>query len=424
MKLHITMSILLLAALSIFLPARQGYAQQEFKLKAGASGKICLSCHDGLQEKMKKAFVHSPLADGDCIGCHNPHTSSFDKLMSASTDDICYTCHDSVIPENARSVHKVVADGACTSCHDPHAADNEANLLKKGSELCYECHQTLAAKIQENKYGHPPVRKNCVGCHDAHGSEKNVSLLNDGSPALCLKCHATDKSTFKKLHRNYPVQKADCTSCHDPHGSNTAAMLYDNVHEPVAKRNCERCHVAASSSKPFSLKASGNETCLACHYEMMTGVLNKTHIHWPVVDKKGCMNCHTPHASAEKKLMKEPMITVCGSCHADTVARQERATTKHPPVAEGECSQCHSPHSSNNQFIMKKDSLIETCAECHEWQTHTTHPIGEEYVDPRNKNITVQCASCHRTHGTEHKHFIYYATTNELCVQCHVRFRR
>lgn len=424
MKLRNTKIVLLSVALSIFLPLTVVYGQDAFKLKEGAAGKTCLNCHEGFQEKMKKPFVHTPLAKGDCVGCHNPHTSYYSMLMAAPADTICYTCHKSVVPADAKSVHQVVAEGKCISCHDPHAADNELNLLKKGSELCQECHQVLAAKIKENKYGHPPVREDCGGCHNPHASSKNTNLLKDGASVLCLKCHATDKPTFKKLHMDYPVEKADCTSCHDPHGSNTAAMLYDTVHEPVAKRNCDRCHVEPSSAEPFALKAAGFEVCQACHYEMITDTLNHTQIHWPVVDKKGCMNCHSPHASVEKKLMRKPMLELCGTCHADTVARQERAATKHPPIAEGKCGECHLPHGSDNQFILKEESVIVLCAKCHEWQTHTTHPIGEEYVDHRNKNVTVQCASCHRAHGTEHKMFLYFSTTNELCVQCHVRFRR
>jgi len=422
--LQIIKSVLLLVAVSTFLPPALGYAQEEYKLKEGATGKVCLNCHEGILEKMNKPFVHSPLADGDCTGCHNPHTSYYAMLMAAPAESICYTCHDSVIPEDAKSVHQVVAEGKCILCHDPHASDNKFNLLKKGSELCYECHQSLADKIKESKYGHPPVREDCLGCHNAHASGKGTSLLKDSAPTLCLNCHETDKATFKKLHRDYPVEKAQCTSCHDPHGSNEAAMLYDNVHEPVAKRNCERCHVDPTSSQPFALKAAGYETCMACHYEMITEVLNQSHIHWPVVDKKGCINCHTPHASPEKKLMRQPMLKLCGECHADTMARQERAATKHPPIAEGRCGECHSLHASDNQFLLTQESVIDICADCHEWQTHSTHPIGEEYIDPRNPNATLQCMSCHRTHGNENKMFLYFPTNNELCIQCHVGFRR
>lgn len=424
MKVRKRLSVLLLAASAVFLPLSPGHAQKDFKLKEGAAGKLCLDCHEGMQETMKKSFVHSPLADGECIGCHNPHASNFDMMMAASTGSICYTCHDRVIPDEAQSVHQVVAEGQCILCHDPHASDNKFNLRKKGGELCADCHQLLTDRIKENKFSHPPVRENCLDCHGAHASTKNVSLLNDAPPGLCLQCHETDKDTFQKLHKRYPVATADCTSCHDPHGSNTAAMLYDNVHEPVAKGNCEQCHAAPGSSEPFALKTPGYETCMACHYEMITEVLNQSHLHWPLADSKGCINCHSPHASSAKKLMRGSMLSVCGECHSDTMARQKRAATKHPPIAEGNCTECHLPHSSDYQFMLKDDSLIEVCGDCHDWQTHTTHPIGEEFADPRNKNAVVQCSSCHRTHGTEYKHFLYFSTANELCVQCHVRFRR
>jgi predicted CXXCH cytochrome family protein len=408
MKLRNTQTVLLFVAISIFFPLSLSYAQKDFKLKEGAAGEICLSCHEGMQELMKKPFVHSPLADGDCVGCHNPHTSNFEMMMAA--------------PPN--SSHQVAADGQCILCHDPHASENKFNLLKKGSDLCFECHETLAAKIKANKFSHPPVRENCLDCHNAHASAENIKLLSDGSPSLCLQCHETDRETFKKLHNNYPVETADCTSCHDPHGSNKAAMLYDNVHGPVAKRNCEQCHAPANSAEPFSLKSAGYETCMACHYDVITKFLNQSYLHWPLADGKNCMNCHTPHASSDKKLMRGSVQEVCGKCHADTLARQERSATKHPPIAEGNCGDCHQPHSSDYQFMMKDDSLMKLCADCHDWQTHTTHPIGEEFVDPRNKNLTVQCSSCHRTHGTEYKHFLYFSTANELCVQCHARFRR
>jgi DmsE family decaheme c-type cytochrome len=424
MKPRYSQTVPLLVVLLMLLVQSPGFAQNDFKLKDGAAGTICLNCHDGFQEKMNKPFVHSPLVDGDCIGCHNPHTSTFEMLMAESPDSICYTCHDSVVSEEAKSIHQVVAEGKCILCHDPHASDNESNLLKKGKDLCAECHGQLVDRINESKFEHPPVREDCLTCHNAHSSSQGANLLKDSPSVLCLGCHETDKPTFKKLHRDYPVERAECTSCHDPHGSNEAAMLYDNIHPPVAKRNCEQCHVDPTSTEPFALKAAGYETCMACHYEMITDVLNQSHIHWPVVDDKGCTNCHSPHASPEKKLMRQPMLDLCGRCHADTLARQERAATEHPPIAEGKCGECHLLHGSDNQFLLTEESVIPICADCHEWQTHSTHPIGEDFVDPRNKNVTLQCISCHRTHGTEYTHFLYFSTDNELCVQCHIHFKR
>jgi predicted CXXCH cytochrome family protein len=88
------------------------------------------------------------------------------------------------------------------------------------------------------------------------------------------------------------------------------------------------------------------------------------------------------------------------------------------------CSACHSPHASDNVFLMTQKSTIELCGSCHDWQKHATHPIGEKIVDKRNKNLTVQCLSCHRAHGTEYKQMIPFSTITELCTQCHVEYKR
>jgi predicted CXXCH cytochrome family protein len=157
---------------------------------------------------------------------------------------------------------------------------------------------------------------------------------------------------------------------------------------------------------------------------MVNDALNKNRIHWPVTDKTGCVHCHTPHASSQAALLKAPMITLCGGCHADSVDRMKRANTKHVPVKEGLCTTCHAPHASNNLFLFPQASLIDMCGTCHDYQKHQTHPIGDKVADPRNRNVSVLCASCHATHGTENKHMLYYPTATEMCVQCHMQYRR
>ena len=412
---------LVMAAASLASPA---YAAGEFKLRPGARGKLCIGCHDGFAEVLKRPFVHTPIAKGDCTGCHSPHTSNHERLLSAETGEMCQDCHADLVPEETQSAHQVFVEGKCMSCHDPHASDHEMNLVRAGSELCFECHEAMGEKIKGNQFQHEPVTKNCLKCHDPHASAQSPRLLKHAEPRLCLGCHKTDKPSFSRAHRNYPVTKGRCSSCHDPHGSNTARILFDNVHEPVADGKCHECHEKADSSPPFALKDSGFELCEGCHYEEVADIFNKSRLHWPIADKKGCLNCHAPHASPEDALMAEPMLGVCGRCHADTVARQERSQTKHPPIAEGECAECHSPHSSDNLFLLNEASEIDLCATCHEWQAHATHPIGEKFVDPRNQNVSVKCSSCHRTHGTEYEHFIYFETTNEMCIQCHAEYRK
>ena len=396
----------------------------KFKLKPGAAGKVCLNCHVNVQDTVKKKFVHTPLKAGDCAGCHNPHTSSHGKLLAAETKNICALCHASVVPAGARSVHKVVAEGSCMKCHDPHASDSKFNLFKGGNDLCAGCHKEMGEKVGKVRFKHHPVTKSCLTCHGPHASEKNASLLTKDVPALCVGCHKIDKPTFVKAHMGYPVAAARCTGCHDPHGSDTAGLLYNNVHKPIANKMCNQCHEEAGSPKPLKLKKEGTELCKTCHSGMVNQTFGKNRMHWPLLSKEGCLTCHNPHASRQKKLLAQDTLTLCGSCHQDTIKRQEKSVTKHQPIMSGDCGACHDPHGGDGVFLFKQASVVDMCGSCHDWHKHSTHPIGDKVRDPRNKNLSVQCLSCHRSHGTEYKHFIPFATTTELCTQCHDNFRR
>lgn len=424
--MHFKYTLLLLISVAFFLSAGTPVHSEDnkFNLKMGARGKVCLNCHVDMQEKLKNPFVHTPVKVGDCTGCHNPHTSSHGKLLAADTGKICFTCHKAMVPENARSAHKVVVDNNCMKCHDPHSAKNKFNLLQSGNELCFGCHKEMGDVVAKVKFKHNPVEKGCLNCHNPHASIKAKFLLRDEVPSLCLGCHRTDKPMFTKAHMNYPVARARCTTCHNPHGSDRPGILFNNVHKPVAAKMCNQCHEDPSSSNPFATKRPGFELCRGCHGSLISNVFSKNRIHWPLVSKKSCLNCHNPHASAQPKLLKAPMLQVCGACHADSIERQERSKTKHPPIKDGLCTACHEPHAGDNPYLFTQPNVIDLCGTCHEWQKHSSHPIGEKVVDPRNKNLTVQCLSCHRAHGTEHKSMIYASPINELCTQCHVKFRR
>ncbi|OGR00367.1 MAG: cytochrome C [Deltaproteobacteria bacterium RIFOXYD12_FULL_55_16] len=395
----------------------------DFKLLPGASGKICLGCHVDLPDKIAKKFVHTPVKSGDCAGCHNPHTSDHGKLLAAAKGEICSLCHSSMIVKDARSTHKVVVDGSCALCHDAHASDNKNNLLRSGKELCFGCHQSVADALKSQKFPHKPVA-DCTACHNPHSSKGGDFLLSADPPALCSKCHDTAGKKFSAVHMGYPVAQVSCVKCHDPHGSNRKAILYDEVHSPVAKKMCNQCHEEATSATPLALKRKGFELCRGCHNELVNKIFIAERIHWPVAGGNGCLDCHDPHASRASKLIKGSMLKVCGSCHSDTIKRQERSPAKHQPVQKGECAACHNPHASSNPFLLKEPSVIAMCGTCHEWMKHSTHPIGDKYNDMRNSNLKMDCLSCHRSHGTEFAKMIPFPTVTNLCVQCHEQLRR
>ncbi len=393
-------------------------------LKPGAKGKVCLTCHPTFEDTLKLPSVHTPVKAGECSDCHDPHTSNHGKLLAEEPNKICFQCHANMAPAKARSVHQAVAEGACVKCHDPHGSKYKNNLVAAGADLCLGCHKDIAASIGDAKFKHSPVDQGCLGCHDPHASVQAASLLKKTAPGLCADCHRADQPAFVKQHMGYPVAKADCTSCHDPHGSSSKGMLWASVHGPVANRMCTQCHQDPGSPDALKTKKAGFELCRGCHSDTVNETFAKNWIHWPVVDRLGCTNCHSPHAAKEKGLLLASQKNLCGGCHAEAVARQAKSVTKHKPVEDGSCTACHAPHSSNGVYLLSNPSVVEVCGACHDWQKHSTHPIGEKVRDPRNKNLSVDCLSCHRAHGTPYKYLSYFDAKMDLCVQCHTEMKR
>jgi DmsE family decaheme c-type cytochrome len=414
--------IILLGLLLCLSPG--AFGKDRFNLKPGARGKVCLSCHDSFGKKVKEKYIHTPVRKGKCTGCHSPHASDHGKLLSANPAKICASCHTKIVPKDAKSTHRVVEEGKCISCHDPHGGKVKFNLVKGGNELCFTCHKKLGESVKSVKFSHNPVKRSCGICHDPHGSKKADHILKKDVPGLCKRCHKVNSKTFSSRHKNYPVGKADCTSCHNPHGSNVAGLLYDNVHRPVAVGKCKQCHVSPTSQKPFRTKKAGYDLCRGCHFKMFNETFSKNRVHWPLVSEKSCLSCHTPHASSHGSLMKEDMASLCANCHEDSVKRGKEATSKHEPLIDGNCTSCHNPHGADRTFLLADKSVINLCGECHDWNEHTSHPVGKKIVDQRNQNITVSCISCHDAHGSKGKHMFYFLKTNDLCTQCHKQLRR
>ena len=84
----------------------------------------------------------------------------------------------------------------------------------------------------------------------------------------------------------------------------------------------------------------------------------------------------------------------------------------------------HDPHSAELPLMLTSANGIELCGTCHAWQRHASHPIGGGKKDPRNANLSLECASCHRAHGTEYAHMIPFPKTSDLCTKCHEQYRR
>ena len=218
----------------------------------------------------------------ECTSCHDPHVQTTDVIAQnflvrdGSSGQICLACHDpnrvvqgqvnllagwssgihqSAANKVATNAHvgpyATVAQNGCASCHSDHNANGPARLLKQATpaapgvdpstQACMTCHNggtylspaapNIMAEV--NKTGHPLPSGN--NAHDA--AEPAVPMNNR---------HAT------------------CVDCHSAHGSNQVTTFG----APPALRASQSGAVGVSALDGITvLRPAINqyETCLRCH---------------------------------------------------------------------------------------------------------------------------------------------------------------
>lgn len=197
-----------------------------------------------------------------------------------------------------------------------------------------------------------------------------------------------------------------CQNCHEDNVKHWQTSVHgQNVPKtPGGAGGCAVCHgdatehVKAGGGKGVGIKNPGskaasadetNELCMGCH----KAGSKRTHWDGSTHQTRGnsCASCHTMHQT-DKVLAKQTQPEVCFTCHKQQ--RVEVMRTYRHPILEGKvtCSDCHNPHGSIGRALMKRDSVVETCFQCHaEKRGPFVHPH-----DP----VTEDCALCHNPHGT------------------------
>lgn len=119
-------------------------------------------------EELEKVSMASRHETGK--GCKHCHESG---ILKETIPDLCYTCHDDYMQQGAY-VHAPVLVGDCLFCHDEHSSGNPALLRYPIPEMCYRCHDNRAVDLIE---GHSDKRyKMCTTCHLPHVSSHRKFL--------------------------------------------------------------------------------------------------------------------------------------------------------------------------------------------------------------------------------------------------------
>ena len=379
---------------------------------------LCYKCHGQLRGKFATGIAHSPVANGQCTSCHDPHLSNEEKHLRKSVNRLCFGCHKSFEAEIATGhVHSVLLHEKCTLCHNPHTSKLPKLLAKEPNALCLECHEEVKKQLN-NRFLLPPFREGkCLSCHRAHSSQEE-RLLRKKVTTLCQTCHGI-KCRYNGVSLAASVQTMECTSCHSSHASNKKGVFNEFSHNSFIDGKCDKCHFF-SENRPAGIKSPVEALCIGCHPEKKE-VFSMQFIHLPE-SPNSCTVCHNPHASRYKKLLWKSERFICLQCHQDTERREKAAVEKQKGlrclgVKKGICSDCHNPHASNRSLLLKADG-VDICTRCHEKEHKVSHPLRDKAMDPRTGQ-PVYCTTCHGLHSAENNHMLYFDYKKELCIQCH-----
>ena len=152
---------------------------------------LCLTgvCHPSIAEEK---YIHGPIGSGMCPLCHDEELGQPEGLPTGHPNiglepgvDKCLLCHEEIQALlNLGSIHTPVADGTCIECHDPHQGNNPhflkyPPLMEGGKRVvaatCHACHEEGDSDWYDDFHASESTL-DCVVCHNAHASGENLQL--------------------------------------------------------------------------------------------------------------------------------------------------------------------------------------------------------------------------------------------------------
>jgi predicted CXXCH cytochrome family protein len=122
-------------------------------------------------DKKSSLFFHKPFAERKCELCHTE-----DRHLVKQTPELCYLCHTD-FKNSYKNIHGPVASGECLNCHNQHSSQYSKLLNRAGQQLCIYCHSPN--QIYRNKSHIDIEDADCTLCHNPHGSNGKY-LVKEG----------------------------------------------------------------------------------------------------------------------------------------------------------------------------------------------------------------------------------------------------
>lgn len=179
---------------------------------------LCYSCHENIKEIAETAkYKHSAVTEEkSCMYCHTPHASTVRFELKDTPMALCTSCHDKpismgkdkILPalteeiDNKKFLHGPVAENDCSGCHLSHGSDHFRLLVKEyppefyapfnreNYKLCFNCHPESIVLTKETS-DLTDFRNGNLNLHYLHVNKESRGRT-------CRACHATHASNQPK----------------------------------------------------------------------------------------------------------------------------------------------------------------------------------------------------------------------------------
>jgi predicted CXXCH cytochrome family protein len=186
-------------------------------LKSEAPG-LCYPCHEDIKKIAESSkHPHTVVTEaGGCLKCHTPHASTIRYGLKDTPSALCEACHDKPIQmdedkviesftaevKNKKFLHGPVGQKDCKGCHTGHGSGHFRLLVeeyppqfyapfkKENYALCFSCHPETVVLTKETT-DLTDFRNGNVNLHFLHVNKEQRGRT-------CRSCHATHASNLPK----------------------------------------------------------------------------------------------------------------------------------------------------------------------------------------------------------------------------------
>lgn len=286
--------------------------------------------------------------------------------------------------------------GPVSSSDDP--SEEAPEYSRKGADSCFACHEdqkTLAIfrtkhavpGDSRSPFGHGQLQ--CEACHGPGGKHAGRVRRGEERPSVIL--FGSDTAT------PVDVQNHACTNCHR---NDVGFSWHGSAHDDNTVA-CADCHSSHAERDPVLDTSTEVAVCLDCH-QQQRAAMSKPHAHPIRQGKMSCTSCHSPHGKAnDTSLVRQTVNETCYDCHAET---RGPMLWEHAPVRE-DCTTCHAPHGSNHPGMLSMRAPL-LCQSCHSQTGHPSLPQDAHGLPagmPSQYLLGQSCMNCHsQVHGSNH----------------------